>query len=54
MLNIKDVCSDWVEIIEDISDQTEPDEVQRLLAVLVYSITNTSRKLSETTERTAA
>lgn len=54
MLDLKDVCSQWVEIIEDITEQTETEEVHRLLAILVYSITNTSRKISETTERTAA
>ena len=47
MLDLKDVCSQWVEIIEDINEQTDTTEVHRLLAILVYSITNTSRKISE-------
>ena len=46
-MDLKDVCSQWVEIIEDINEQTETEEVHRLLAILIYSITNTSRKISE-------
>jgi hypothetical protein len=46
-MDLKDVCREWVEIIEDISEQTETEEVHRLLSILVYSITSTSRKISE-------
>lgn len=53
-IDLRDACSQWIEIIEDINSQTDLEETNKLLSVLIYSITSASRKINEPTTKEAA
>ena len=46
MKELRTVTTDWIEIIEDIQATDNLEEINKLLSVLVYSITETSRRVN--------